>query len=243
METWGISDVGLVRTENQDAYGVKTVGDFTVAVVCDGMGGTSGGQLASRIAVDTYLAQLAEHLQGNMNDEQIMQASSYCIAAVNEAIRAAAAENPGYERMGTTLVSAVVQKDLAIVSNIGDSRAYRISAAGIEQITRDHSLVENMVERGDLTPQEARHHPNRNLITRALGPEREANPDAFRVAWKPGEFLLLCSDGLVNTVSDQEILFEVIHNDEPENCLERLIALSVQRGAPDNVTAVLLMNR
>lgn len=242
METWGISDIGLVRKENQDTYAVKTVGDFTVAVVCDGMGGTSGGQLASRIAVDTYLAELEQHLQGGMSAKQITQASDYCIASVNEAIRTASAEHPGYERMGTTLVSAVVREDLALISNIGDSRAYHISSGGIKQITRDHSLVESMVERGDLTPQEARHHPNRNLITRALGPEPEVHPDTFAVTWKQGDFLLLCSDGLVNTVSDQEILFEVIHSDEPETCLDRLIALSVQRGAPDNVTAILLLN-
>ena len=242
MEIWGISDIGLVRTENQDAYATKTIGAFTVAVVCDGMGGTAGGQLASRIAVDTYLTQMEEHLQSGMTAEQITQTSSYCIAEVNEAIRKAAAEHPGYERMGTTLVSAAARQDLALISNIGDSRAYRISSGGIEQITRDHSLVESMVERGDLTPQEARRHPNRNLITRALGPEPEVQPDTFAVAWKPGEFILLCSDGLVNTVSDQEILFEVIHNGEPESCLERLLALAAERGAPDNVTAVLLQN-
>lgn len=243
METWGISDVGLVRTENQDAYAVKTLGSYTVAVVCDGMGGTSGGQLASRIAVDTYLSQMEQHLLDNMSAEQIAQTSSYCVAAVNEAIRAAAAEHPGYERMGTTLVSAVARGDLVIVSNIGDSRAYQISPGGIEQITHDHSLVESMVERGDITPQEARHHPNRNLITRALGPEPEAYPDTFTAMWKKGEFLLLCSDGLVNTVSDQEILFEVLHNGEAADCLQRLMVLSIQRGAPDNVTAVLMMNR
>ena len=243
MENWGISDTGLVRTENQDAYAIKTIGEFTVAVVCDGMGGTNGGQLASQIAVDTYLGQLEQNLQDGMNPQQLSQASAYCICAANEEIRRAAAEHPGYERMGTTLVSAIAREKLALISNIGDSRAYRISPGGIEQVTRDHSLVESMVERGDLTPQEARHHPNRNLITRALGPEPEVQADAFEVAWKRGEFLLLCSDGLVNTVSDQEILFEVIHNGEPAGCLERLLAMARERGAPDNVTAVLLMNQ
>jgi len=99
-----------------------------------------------------------------------------------------------------------------------------------------------LVERGDLTPEEAKHHPQRNLITRALGPDASVQTDSFYVEWKQGDFLLLCSDGLVNTVSDQEILFEVIHNGEPDTCLARLVALSRQRGAPDNVTAVLLMN-
>ena len=132
--------------------------------------------------------------------------------------------------------------ELAVVTNIGDSRAYLISREGIRQISKDHSLVENMVDHGELTPQQARKHPSRNLITRALGPEAAVQADTFPVQWKQGDFLLLCSDGLVNTVTDQEILFEVIHGGALEECLQRLLALSRQRGAPDNVTAILLMN-
>ena len=103
-------------------------------------------------------------------------------------------------------------------------------------------MVEDMVEKGDITPEEARHHPKRNLITRALGPETQAQADTFPIEWKQGDFILLCSDGLVNTVSDQEILFEVIHDGEINDCLTRLLELSRQRGAPDNVTAILMMN-
>ena len=134
------------------------------------------------------------------------------------------------------------EPELAVVTNIGDSRAYLISREGIRQISKDHSLVENMVDHGELTPQQARKHPSRNLITRALGPEAAVQADTFPVQWKQGDFLLLCSDGLVNTVTDQEILFEVIHGGALEECLQRLLALSRQRGAPDNVTAILLMN-
>lgn len=144
--------------------------------------------------------------------------------------------------MGTTLVAAAARPELAVVTNIGDSRAYLISREGIRQISKDHSLVENMVDHGELTPQQARKHPSRNLITRALGPEAAVQADTFPVQWKQGDFLLLCSDGLVNTVTDQEILFEVIHGGALEECLQRLLALSRQRGAPDNVTAILLMN-
>ena len=112
-------------------------------------------------------------------------------------------------------------------------RIAEIKAAGLENV---------MALRGDLTPEQAKHHPQRNLITRALGPEASVQTDSFYVECEQGDFLLLCSDGLVNTVSDQEILFEVIHSGEPDTCLARLVALSRQRGAPDNVTAVLLMN-
>ena len=242
MRSWGITDTGLVREENQDAYAIQTVGAYTVAVVCDGMGGTNGGRLASSIGVDVYREQLEKHIKEEMNDQQLSQISQFAVSLANKAIREEAAKTPGYERMGTTLVSAIVRDDRALVSNVGDSRAYLISREGIQQISRDHSVVENMVERGDLTPQAARRHPRRNLITRALGPDEEVEADTFPVAWKQGDFILLCSDGLVNTVSDQEILFEVIHGGTADDCLERLLALSKERGAPDNVTVVLLMN-
>ena len=242
MRIWGITDTGLVRTENQDAYSVKPVGKFTVAVVCDGMGGTNGGQLASSIAVRTYQEQLEKQLADSMTAQQIAQASSYCVSLANEEIRQQGAAIPGFDRMGTTLVSAVAQDEEVLVTNIGDSRAYLITRGGITRISKDHSVVENMIDNGEITPEAARHHPKRNLITRALGPEPAAQADTFSVEWKQGDFLLLCSDGLVNTVSDQEILFEVIHNGEPNDCLNRLLDLSRQRGAPDNVTAVLLMN-
>lgn len=242
MRIWGITDTGLVREENQDAYAIETVGACTVAVVCDGMGGTNGGRLASSIAVDVYCRQMEETLRDNMSAEQISQSSCFAISLANDRIREEAGKTPGFERMGTTLVSAIARDEAALVSNIGDSRAYLITRDGITQISRDHSVVENMVERGDLTPLAARRHPKRNLITRALGPDAAVSPDTFPVEWSRGGFLLLCSDGLVNTVSDQEILFEVIHGGEPDDCLERLLTLSKERGAPDNVTAILMMN-
>jgi protein phosphatase len=125
---------------------------------------------------------------------------------------------------------------------VGDSRAYHITKDGITRVTRDHSWVENMIERGDLTEEEARHHPNRNLITRALGPEGEAKGDSYICSIAPGDYFLLCSDGLVNTVTDQEMLFEVIHGGEPESCLDRLMTIAKNQGAPDNVTVVLMQN-
>ena len=144
--------------------------------------------------------------------------------------------------MGTTLVAVLAGDGEAVILNEGDSRAYHVNQEGIALVTRDHSLVEDMVEKGDLTPSQARSHPRRNLITRALGPDPAVEADGFPLQWKPGDFLLLCSDGLVNTVTDQEIMFEILHNGQPEDCLQRLMAISKQRGAPDNVTAILLMN-
>ncbi len=242
MRVWGTTDVGLVRSENQDAYSIREMKDYTAAVVCDGMGGTNGGRVASSLAVDVYQQTLEGKLHSIMEMPEMAVAMSESVKEANEAVRQRAAENREYQQMGTTLVSAVAKKEWAVLANVGDSRAYHINRGGIRQITRDHSVVENMVERGDLTPEEAKHHPRRNLITRALGPDADVQTDTFELIWKQGDFILLCSDGLVNTVSDQEILFEVIHNGEPDTCLDRLLDLSKQRGAPDNVTMLLMMN-
>ena len=145
--------------------------------------------------------------------------------------------------MGTTLVSAVSYDGGVVITNVGDSRAYHISKHHITRVTKDHSLVESMVDRGDITAEEARHHPNRNLITRALGPDMSALSDEYICPLEPGDFLLLCSDGLVDTVTDQEMLFEVIHGDDLNTCLDRLLAISKSHGASDNVTAVLMKQR
>lgn len=242
MHVWGMTDVGLVRKENQDAYLVKeeTATGQTICVVCDGMGGAAGGRLASRIAVETFTSELEKVLTVDMQPQQLREASSYAVSLANKAVREAASRMEEYHNMGTTLVAAVSYSGGVVVSNVGDSRAYHITAGGITRISKDHSLVERMVDRGDITAEEARRHPNRNLITRALGPDADAQCDGFICPMEAGDFLLLCTDGLVDTVTDQEMLFEVIHGGGLEGCLGRLLEISKSRGASDNVTAVLL---
>lgn len=242
MRTWGMTDTGLVRAENQDSYATALVSGFYTAVVCDGMGGTNGGQVASSIAVSLFQRRMKEELQSNMNSADLREAMIHSVTLANIAIRNAAISDPQLERMGTTLVGAVCLPEKIVICNIGDSRAYQITQGGIRQITRDHSVVEKMLEKGQITLAEAKHHPSRNLITRALGPDPEVKPDVFEVEWKKGDFLLLCTDGLVNTVSDQEILFEVIHSGDVDGCLQRLLDIAKTNGAPDNVTAVLVEN-
>lgn len=242
MQVWGITDIGLIRKENQDAYLIheNPNSGYTICVVCDGMGGSAGGQLASNIATETFVAELNKVLVPDMEPDQLCAASSYAVSVANDSIRATAQRLTEYKYMGTTLVAAVVNKDVAVITNVGDSRAYHISKDGIVRITKDHSLVERMVDRGDITEEEARRHPNRNLITRALGPDVVAECDSYICPIKEGEYLLLCTDGLVNTATDQEILFEVIHGERPDSCLERLIEIAKSQGAPDNVTVVLM---
>ena len=242
MKIWSITDVGLVRKDNQDAFAAElhVESGHTVCVVCDGMGGAAGGRLASHIAVSTFMEELKKILRPDMAPEQLREASSCAVALANKAIRAAANESEDCRNMGTTLVSAVSFPDGMVICNVGDSRAYHITPEGITRVTKDHSLVESMVDRGDITAEEARRHPNRNLITRALGPDMSAACDGYICPMAAGDYLLLCTAGLVDTVTDQEMLFEVIHGDGPDTCLERLLAIAKSHGAPDNVTAVLV---
>ena len=142
--------------------------------------------------------------------------------------------------MGTTMVAALAGAAEAVILNEGDSRAYHINSEGIVLVTRDHSLVEDLVERGELTREQARTHPHKNLITRALGAEPELRADCFRQPLAEGDYLLLCSDGLSNVVNEQEMLYEVVHGGAPEQCCNRLLEIALSRSAPDNVTVVLV---
>ena len=243
MHAWGITDIGLVRKENQDAYMIHETPVRTVCVVCDGMGGAAGGQLASQIATKTFMEEAEKVLTPEMEPEQLRSSCAYAVSLANNAIRSAAEETEAYRNMGTTLVAAVSYEGGVVVTNVGDSRAYHICENGITRVTKDHSLVQSMVERGDITAEEARRHPNRNLITRALGPDAVAQCDGYICPMAAGEFLLLCTDGMVDTVTDQEMLFEVIHGDDLNTCLDRLLAISKSHGASDNVTAVLMKQR
>ena len=147
-----------------------------------------------------------------------------------------------FNGMGTTLVGGVIKSSgSGYIINVGDSRAYHIDSDGIEQLTVDHSLVQMMVDRGDLTPEQARTYPGKNYITRAIGTDPVVTSDVFHQNVAKGDYLLLCSDGLSNMMDDQEILFEVVHGVNKQHCCQRLLDIAKSRGAPDNVTSVLVM--
>lgn len=239
MNLWGVSDVGAVRKQNQDAY-YLTAPDASVpfAVVCDGMGGAKAGNVASTVAVESFVATLTEGLSATgASVEQLLRQA---VERANELVCYRAEVDKDCQGMGTTLVAAVIEPELVRMVNVGDSRGYHISPEGIRQITRDHSVVEDLVERGEITHEQARSHPKKNLITRALGAEPTVQADLYTVERREGELLLLCSDGLSNVVTDQELLFELIHSGPPQEGCQRLLQLALSRGAPDNVTAVLI---
>ena len=231
MRAWGKTDVGLRRHENQDTFAVEQGKKLLIAVVCDGMGGAEGGQIASSVAVETFMKEMRALIRADMTAEQLRELASFCVAKANTAVYQRALQDPAYQGMGTTLVSAVAEEKYAIVCNIGDSRAYLIRDGEITRITHDHSVVQTLVENGNITAEEARTHPNRNLNTLC---------DAFEVSFTKGDKILLCTDGLVVTATDDEICRAVCAGKSAEESLDDLIALAKAQGAPDNVTAVLI---
>ena len=232
------TDIGKKRSENQDRVHAEFLADnVAVAVVCDGMGGARAGNIASMLAVEAFVEALQDLPPGTPEDPEALLAQGS--AGANTVVYHRARRDPDCHGMGTTMVAALVLSDMAYLLNIGDSRAYYISGNGIEKVTRDHSLVEDMVRRGDITPEQARNHPQKNLITRALGTEEHVRADFYRKKLESGDSLLLCSDGLSNVVSDQEMLYEVLHGGPVGECCHRLLDIALSRGAPDNVTCVL----
>lgn len=238
IKAWGITDRGAVRHQNQDAYYLDVPDEgLALAVVCDGMGGAKAGNVASTLAVDTFVEALRSgSLDAKEPDEALVRAAELANGAVFER----AGSDPACQGMGTTMVAVLVTGQVAHILNIGDSRCYLATEEGIYRVTRDHSVVEDLVRRGRITPEEARLHPRKNLITRALGAEEQVRADLYQLDLREGSCLLLCSDGLSNIVTDQEILYEIIHGGEKADCCRRLLDIAMSRGAPDNVTAVLL---
>ena len=241
MQAWGMTDVGCVRPQNQDAFQIEELdAGCTLCVVCDGMGGAKAGNVASAMAVEIFTQEVKTSWKPDMTAEEKENMLRCAVKLVNFAIYDQAGQFADFAGMGTTLVAALVQGNSATVVNVGDSRAYHVSTEGIRTVTQDHSVVQMMVDRGELTPEEARSYPGKNLITRAVGTDATVECDVFQVDLTAEDCLLLCTDGLTNQVDDQEILFEVVHGDDRQSCCQRLLDIALNRGAPDNVTCVLL---
>ena len=242
MEYWGLSDTGKVRTMNQDTFRIEELDRNTVlAAVCDGMGGAKSGNIASRLAIDVFVDEVKNSWKSSMTQEQTGQLLQNAVKLANFTVYDQARQFEEFAGMGTTLVAALLCGKTATIINVGDSRCYHITRSDIRRITVDHSLVQLMVDRGELTAEEARDYPGRNYITRAVGTEPTVESDIFAIRLERGEALLLSTDGLHNEVDDQEILFEVVHGVNNDNCCRRLLDIADMRGSPDNVTCVLVM--
>lgn len=241
MQAWGITEAGMVRAQNQDHYAILKLGrEQLLVVVCDGMGGARSGNIASKMAVDVFTGEVQRSVRSNMKPETIDDMLVTSLSLANKAVFEQSQLSEEYQGMGTTLVAAFFQKDTVTVVNVGDSRAYLFNDEGVTGITTDHSLVELMVQRGELTREAAKYHPGKNLITRAVGTESQVDCDLFHCELYKGDCVLLCSDGLSNLMSDQEILFEVVHGVKKSDCCQRLMNIANFRGSPDNVTIALV---
>ncbi len=242
MQSWGLTDPGNVRKQNQDAYRMEQLDRGTLlCVVCDGMGGAKSGNIASTLAVEVFVEEVRRCWVPTMDQDKIDQMLRGAVKLANFTVYDQSAQFPEFDGMGTTLVAALVRGKKATVINVGDSRAYGIDRSGIHQITKDHSLVQLMVDRGELTPEVSKTYPGKNYITRAIGTEPIVLCDIFHWDVAKGDFLLLCSDGLSNLMDDQEILFEVVHGVNKQHCCKRLLNIAKNRGAPDNVTSILVL--
>ena len=242
MQSWGLTDPGCVRQQNQDTFQIEKLDrNSLLCVVCDGMGGAKAGNVASQLAADVFVQEVERSWMPGQNRDRSSQILQTAVRLANMTVFDQSRQIEEFEGMGTTLVGVLVQGKTVTVVNVGDSRAYKIDRMGIRQITKDHSLVQLMVDRGELTPEMARTYPGKNLITRAVGTEPTIMTDVFQLEVEKGDCLLLCSDGLSNMMDDQEILFEVAHGVNKHLCCERLLEIVTGRGAPDNVTSVLIM--
>jgi protein phosphatase len=239
MNTFGLSDKGRYRAENQDSFDICTMDGGVLAVVCDGMGGAAAGLLASDMAAARFIAYARTGLEaadGTPAGDVLRQATD----AANRKIYHFSCQAEEYAGMGTTLVAGYFTPELVTFVNVGDSRAYRIAKDGIIRITKDHSLVQEMVDSGQLTPAQARRHPRRNIITRAVGSEAFVTCDVFELPIREGDSFLLCSDGLTNAVEESELHRLVLASEGPEEACRSLIDRALENNARDNVTAIVI---
>lgn len=236
------TDKGLVRSSNQDAYAVGELpGEVAWAVVCDGMGGEAGGNIASALAVKVISEKITSAYNEKMRDASIKNLLDSAICAANIEVYDMAYSRPDLQGMGTTVVAVIVRDKTAFIAHAGDSRAYIVSGETIQQITTDHSLVQNMVDRGEITAEQAQHHPKKNLITRAVGVEKRIDIDFSEIDLNDNETLILCTDGLSNYVSNNEMIDD-IKDGQYYAFADRLVKRANKNGGGDNITVVAIAN-
>lgn len=237
MRAYAATDVGLERSINQDYvyFSLTKVGELpNLFVVADGMGGHRAGDIASRYTVEKFVSLIRESTQ-----KDLISMISNAISQVNGKLIDKASESADYEGMGTTLVVATVCDRLLRVANVGDSRLYVINE-DITQITRDHSLVEEMVSIGEIDRKDARTHERKNIITRAIGGYQDVEAEMFSVDLAPGDWIVMCTDGLSNMIEDKDILKIVKSCVSPEEAVKQLVQTANDNGGRDNISVIII---
>ena len=232
------TDIGLRRESNQDSYAAGELpGAVAWAVVCDGMGGAAGGNYASSTAVKVISERITSSYRAGMSASSIRNMLTSAIAAANISVYDMSKADPELTGMGTTVVVAIVVDNNVFIAHAGDSRAYILSNGSLNQLTKDHSIVQEMIDHGTLTPDEAKVHPRKNIITRALGVDYELRIDFDIADIGENDVLILCTDGLTNFVEPQEI-YELTDDGKFYEYAERLVDRANSNGGGDNITVV-----
>lgn len=240
MQFFSISDRGKLRSNNEDCCMAKTIGNYTLLILADGMGGHNGGEIASRKAIEEISALIEERLTQRMLPGQIMLLLSEALESANGKIIELTQSDSSLTGMGTTCDVCLISKNTAYIAHIGDSRVYKISQNKlITRLTKDHSLVEYMLDAGTITPEEAVHHPQKNIILRALGTSQKIDVDISHEKISSGDVLLLCSDGLTNMLDEQTIAQTVSKEKEPDKIAGKLVQLANDAGGADNITVII----
>ncbi|MBO4500927.1 MAG: Stp1/IreP family PP2C-type Ser/Thr phosphatase [Clostridia bacterium] len=238
----GATDIGLKRKSNQDCFRIHATKRYFAAVVCDGMGGAKGGSTASRTAASAFMKSIKSSFSNIDRDRvttgDIDRLLVNALNLANTAVYEKAGTSDSYEGMGTTLVAAVCMGGRAYVVNTGDSRLYAVKDGEITQVTKDHSFVQFLVDSGAISETEAAHHPQKNIILKVVGVSESTECDVFNVT--DFDYLLLCTDGLSNVVSKEEMLNVITNGLENSTKLNILIDLANERGGADNITAVVI---
>jgi PPM family protein phosphatase len=242
LKVFSKSDVGLVRDSNQDACKSGVFSDDSAwVIVCDGMGGANGGNIASSIAVEKISQQILSSYHEGVTHNSIKNLIISSIFNANLAVHDKASNNALLSGMGTTVVAAVISQGVAHIAHAGDSRAYLITAQGIKQLTTDHSMVQEMIDNGDITEQQARKHPQKNIITRALGVDASIQVDYCENEFFSGDLLLICTDGLTNYV-DAEQIYQLSTALDASSLTDKLVTLAKDDGGSDNITVAIVEN-
>ena len=229
-----VTDCGRKRPSNEDAFGFSV--EHGVYVVCDGMGGAAAGEIASSLAVD----EMMRLLTGRDGTHPLLDDAEAAVASANAAIFMRAGQSHNLSGMGTTLVTLLAEDQRGWMLNVGDSRGYRMRNSHLEQITLDHSLVEEQVRMGRMDPVEAQRSPFKNVITRALGTQSSVTPDIFELENEPGDLFMLCSDGLTRELADSTVEW-ILKLDLPlQELCARLVAAANDSGGHDNITCLLV---
>ena len=240
MEVYLKSDIGLVRTSNQDACKCGSFSDQAVwAVVCDGMGGANGGNVASEVAVETVAQFLTQEYDKALTNDQTVDLLTGVVQRANSKLYEMQKADQMLRGMGTTIELVLVKENKAHIVHVGDSRVYAIRENKIQQLTVDHSVVQEMVEKGELTPEQAMVHPNKNYITRALGIVPQIHLDYIEAPFEPGDKILLCSDGLTNYLTPEEIVRLPLEN-SADAFTQALVEGAKGLGGSDNITVAVI---